>query len=151
MSAWRAALFVISLLLPAIPAAPSSAADTASESTCINCHLLLADKLQTPAAAFNDDVHKQAGLGCVGCHGGNPTGKEPEDAMDPVKGFRGVPATAQIPDLCGGCHRNAVLIKQYAPNLPTDQLPQYWTSVHGRRLKAGDTNAATCVSCHGAH
>jgi predicted CXXCH cytochrome family protein len=71
--------------------------------------------------------------------------------MNPDKGFRGKPAPLQIPELCGGCHQNASFTKQFAPNLPTDQLAQYWTSVHGQRVKAGDANAATCVSCHGAH
>lgn len=139
------------LALLALGAGPSSATDAASESTCVTCHLLLADKLEAPAAAFKDDRHNQAGLGCVSCHGGDPKGEQPQDAMDPAKGFRGVPATAQIPDLCGGCHQNVALIKQYAPNLATDQLSHYWTSMHGRLLKAGDANTATCVSCHGAH
>jgi hypothetical protein len=131
--------------------AAAHAADTESENTCLKCHLLLADQLQAPAAAFKSDVHNQSGLGCAGCHGGDPKADQPQDAMDPAKGFRSVPAAAQIPGLCGGCHQNAALIKQYAPNLATDQLSQYWTSVHGQRLKTGDTNAATCVSCHGAH
>src|SRR5512139_553909 len=152
MSARRVSRLGISLLvLLTILAAPSHAAETQEESTCVKCHLLLADQLQRPATAFKDDVHNQPGLGCVGCHGGDPTAEEAQDAMNPAKGFRGVPTPAQIPDLCGGCHQNASLTKQYAPNLPTDQLSQYWTSVHGRRLKNGDTDVATCVSCHGAH
>lgn len=138
------------LALVAVLAGAARAA-TEPESTCVKCHLLLADQLQAPATTFNNDMHNQPQLGCVGCHGGDPNAEQPQDAMDPAKGFRGVPAAAQIPDLCGGCHQNAALIKQYAPNLATDQLPQYWTSEHGQRLKEGDTNAATCVSCHGAH
>jgi len=35
--------------------------------------------------------------------------------------------------------------------LPTGQVQQYWTSVHGQRLKTGDHKVATCVGCHGAH
>jgi hypothetical protein len=144
-----AARLVVSVLSLLAVAAPPSAAE--SESTCVKCHLSLADQLQAPATAFTTDVHNQPGLGCVGCHGGDPKAEQPQDAMDTAKGFRGAPAAAQIPEFCGGCHEKAALIKQYAPNLPTDQLSQYRTSVHGKRLKAGDTNAATCVSCHGAH
>jgi len=117
----------------------------------MKCHLSLTEGLQTVAQAFKDDVHKQPRLGCPACHGGDPQAEEMQDAMNPDKGFRGTPAPLQVPKLCGGCHQNAAFIKQFAPNLPTDQLSQYWTSVHGQRIKAEDANAATCVSCHGAH
>ena len=32
-----------------------------------------------------------------------------------------------------------------------DQLSQYLTSVHGKRLKQGDSKVAACVDCHGVH
>jgi hypothetical protein len=36
--------------------------------------------------------------------------------------------------------------------LRTDQLARYWTSGHGKTLKAkGDENVAVCVDCHGTH
>jgi len=139
------------MALVALVAARSGAADEPPESTCMKCHLSLTDQLQAVAEAFKDDIHNQPRLGCPACHGGNPQAEEMQDAMDPEKGFRGTPAPLQIPDLCGGCHQDAAFIKQFAPNLPTDQLSQYWTSVHGQRIKTGDSNAATCVSCHRAH
>jgi hypothetical protein len=37
------------------------------------------------------------------------------------------------------------------PRLPTDQLAQYRTSVHGELLLNGNARVATCVSCHGTH
>jgi len=122
-----------------------------AENTCVQCHLLLADNLKAPAEAFENDVHNQARLGCAACHGGDPGAEQAQDSMDPAKGFRGVPKALEIPELCGSCHANAAFIKQFVPNLPTDQLAQYWTSVHGHKIKAGDTGAATCVSCHGTH
>lgn len=149
--AYRLAASVMSMALVALMAAPSRAADQPPGSTCIKCHLLLTDQLKAVAEAFKDDVHNQPRLGCPACHGGNPEAEDPMEAMDPDKGFRGKPAPLQVPELCGGCHQNASFIKQFAPNLPTDQLSQYWTSMHGQRIKAGDANAATCVSCHGAH
>jgi predicted CXXCH cytochrome family protein len=42
-------------------------------------------------------------------------------------------------------------MRRFDPKLPTDQLSQYWTSVHGQRLRKGDQKVATCVSCHGVH
>ncbi|MFI5398573.1 MAG: cytochrome c3 family protein [Candidatus Binatia bacterium] len=139
------------MALVVLMVARSRAADEPAESTCVKCHLLLPDNFKAPAEVFKDDIHNQSRLGCVGCHGGDPKGEQPQDAMDPAKGFRGAPKAPQIPDLCGGCHQNAAFVKQFAPNLPTDQLAQYWTSVHGQRIKAGDKNVATCASCHGAH
>jgi cytochrome c553 len=32
-----------------------------------------------------------------------------------------------------------------------DQLAQYLTSVHGKRLRQGDSKVAACVDCHGIH
>jgi predicted CXXCH cytochrome family protein len=42
-------------------------------------------------------------------------------------------------------------MRRYNPRLPTDQLAEFRTSVHGRRLAAGDDRVANCVSCHGVH
>ena len=42
-------------------------------------------------------------------------------------------------------------IRQFNPSLRTDQLDQYRTSVHGKRLAAGDTKVAVCTDCHSVH
>jgi predicted CXXCH cytochrome family protein len=42
-------------------------------------------------------------------------------------------------------------MRRFNPKLATDQLARYLTSVHGQKLRAGDTQVATCVSCHGIH
>jgi predicted CXXCH cytochrome family protein len=42
-------------------------------------------------------------------------------------------------------------MRQYNPSLRTDQLAQYKTSVHGKRLAGGDTKVAVCIDCHGVH
>jgi len=156
---FAAAVIAIGLLIvaPGAAAAGGGAAGRAkitvtSGGTCQGCHLGLGDaKLHDPAVGFNHDVHNRPGLGCVACHGGDPKAEDPEEAMSPRRGFRGVPKPSQIPKLCGSCHANSSFIKKFAPNLPTDQLAQYRTSVHGKRLAAGDTNVATCISCHGVH
>ena len=72
--------------------------------------------------------------------------------MDPAKGFIGKPRREQIPQLCGRCHSDAQFMKQYNPALRVDQVAEYATSVHGRRLRElGDPKVAVCVSCHPAH
>jgi hypothetical protein len=42
-------------------------------------------------------------------------------------------------------------MRQYNPSLRTDQLDQYHTSVHGKRLAAGDSKVAVCTDCHSVH
>jgi nitrate/TMAO reductase-like tetraheme cytochrome c subunit len=73
------------------------------------------------------------------------------NAMSPAKGFRGAPSKAQIPAFCGRCHSNPDYMRKYNPSLRTDQVTEYFTSVHGIRLKHGDTKVAVCVDCHSVH
>ncbi len=139
------AVLALTLSLALAPAA--RAADQ-----CIECHRALdEEELAAPARGFSEDVHNREGLGCAACHGGDPTAEDPEEAMDPARGFRGAPERGEIPRFCGACHADASFIKRFDPNLPTDQWSQYRTSVHGRRVAQGDGNAAVCTSCHGVH
>jgi cytochrome c3-like protein len=124
----------------------------AGKDNCAACHLETGDdRLAGPAKAFDDDIHKAKGFGCVACHGGDSreTGME---AMDRARGFIGKPKRQQIPQLCGRCHSDPQFMKQYNPALRVDQVAEYATSVHGRRLREfNDPNVAVCVSCHPAH
>lgn len=135
---------------PTVEPAPEVVAATPSTNSCIACHKLLSGDLQAPVLGMQHDIHAEKGLSCADCHGGDPTVMDPT-AMDPSKGFRGKPTHQQIPEFCGRCHANEAYMRRYDPKLPTDQLSQYWTSVHGQRLKMGDQKVATCVSCHGVH
>jgi hypothetical protein len=119
---------------------------------CAACHLEIGDdRLVKPAKSYPGDIHAAKGFGCVACHGGDAaeTGME---AMTPAKGYIGKPARQQIPTVCGRCHSDARFMKQYNPSLRVDQVAEYATSVHGRRLKdLNDPKVATCTSCHPAH
>jgi len=119
---------------------------------CSACHLEVGDdRLAKPVKTYADDIHRAKGFGCVACHGGdgNEAGME---AMDPAKGYIGKPARRQIAQVCGRCHADARFMKQYNPSLRVDQVTEYATSVHGRKLReADDPKVATCVSCHPAH
>ncbi|MFQ5790405.1 MAG: hypothetical protein ACE5JI_08020 [Acidobacteriota bacterium] len=126
-----------------------------AQDNCIDCHLELEDEiLSGPARAMRDDVHAQAGLSCASCHGGDPEAEIVDDdyepAMDPQKGFM-TPAPLEIPLFCGRCHADAGYMHRYDPNLAVDQVAQYWTSVHGQRLREGALDVAHCSSCHGSH
>lgn len=72
-------------------------------------------------------------------------------AKNSSKGYIGKPTVAQIPAFCGKCHSDPGLMKKFNPSLRVDQVQEYETSVHGKLLRTGDQNVATCVSCHGVH
>lgn len=140
------------ILLAAILTAPLGWA----QNNCVDCHRELEDDALTPpATAFEEDVHAAAGLTCASCHGGDPAANvddgEYERAMDPKKGYIGVPKRSDIPNMCGRCHSDPAYMHEYDPNVAVDQAAQYWTSVHGKKLRAGDEKVAECASCHQAH
>lgn len=117
--------------------------------TCTACHLRLEEEhLRRPAELFRTDVHAEAGFGCLECHG-NPEGT---GAPDPTAGFLSVPQKTEIPALCGRCHSDPELMRDYDPSLRVDQVTEYYTSIHGKRLReVGDPDVATCVDCHPTH
>jgi hypothetical protein len=128
------------------------AAAVEQNDSCVTCHVATGDaRLMRPVEAFRADVHAARGLSCVACHGGDP--QEPGmEAMDPAKGYIGIPQRQDLPQVCGHCHSDAQFMKRYNPALRVDQVSEYYTSAHGRRLKAfNDPQVATCVSCHPAH
>lgn len=133
------------LLALALLAAPAAA------DSCVRCHSTLEDKHPAILKAFARDIHKEKGLSCASCHGGDPKSDDMGESMDPAKGFVGVPTPQQVPQFCGKCHSDPAVMRRHNPSLPTDQEAKFKTSVHGRRLAAGDTAVATCASCHPAH
>ena len=139
------------IILLTVTSGLPAATQPLSES-CVSCHLELGDeRLAKPAKQLGEDIHAAKGFGCASCHGGDAkaTGME---AMDPAKGYIGKPERRDIPQLCGRCHADPRFMKRYNPSLRVDQVAEYQTSVHGRRLKElGDPKVATCASCHPAH
>jgi hypothetical protein len=79
---------------------------------------------------------------CTDCHGvhGIRNAKDSRSAVYPLN----------IPATCGRCHADAEYMHAY--NIPTDQIEQYQTSVHGKALlEKGDQAAPACNDCHGNH
>jgi nitrate/TMAO reductase-like tetraheme cytochrome c subunit len=121
-----------------------------AKESCVTCHSQLPGNFGKPAKLFSEDIHHQQGLSCADCHGGDPN--DPSmNAMSPAKGFRGAPAKAQVPAFCGRCHSDPNYMRKFNPSLRTDQMSEYFTSVHGKRLKQGDSKVAVCVDCHSVH
>jgi len=111
----------------------------------------LDEEYAIPAEIFPEDIHARNGFTCTDCHGGDPTTDDMDEAKDTETGFIGVPLPRQIPSMCEKCHSDPVIMQQYNPSIPVDQIAKYWTSEHGRGLSKGDKNVATCSSCHSIH
>ncbi len=115
---------------------------------CYTCHKEIE---LLPKDFSENDAHRHANLACSSCHGGDPNSDDQEIAMSPSKGFIGVPKKKDIPKFCGKCHSNIDFMRLYQPRIATDQVSQYYTSLHGKKLLQGDENVADCSSCHSAH
>ncbi len=119
---------------------------------CIECHQGIGDpRVTPPAEKFPQDIHLAKGILCQDCHGGDPKNFDPQGSMSPAKGFIGKPKHQAIPQLCGKCHSNAAYMKKFNPTIRVDQVQEYFSSVHGKKLREGDQKVATCISCHDVH
>jgi hypothetical protein len=117
--------------------------------SCVECHSQLEGPLGEPVQLMKNDIHGARGLSCVNCHGGDAAQDDPMRSMDPKKGFIARPNLKDVPAFCGRCHSNAEFIKGFNPSLRVDQEKEYFTSVHGKLLKTGDRNVATCIMASG--
>jgi len=115
---------------------------------CINCHI---EEEILPEDFNKNDIHLQSGLSCSGCHGGDPSKDDMDEAMDPEAGYIGLPSKKDIPQFCGKCHSDIKIMREYQPRIPVDQVDQYFTSIHGQKLKQDDQKVADCTNCHTGH
>ncbi len=107
-------------------------------------------------AKFKDSPHGRTLLenhddrapSCVSCHGvhGIRPAKDPQSKV----------YAQRVPETCGACHANSTIMAGFklpdGSPLPTNQLAEYRTSVHGRALLGrGDLGAPACNDCHGNH
>jgi len=122
----------------------SSSAIGMVTTSCESCHGALDQRKSEPVRLWERDIHREAGLGCHDCHGGDP--ESLESAMKRSSGFRGVPDKRGSVDLCAGCHSDTGRIPD--PTLSTDQADQYLSGSHGM---SGKENTPTCVTCHQSH
>jgi len=118
------------------------------EDHCISCHI---EDEVLPENFKDYDIHNQSGLGCSGCHGGDAAKEDMDEAMSEKSGFIGIPNKHQIPGICGKCHSDIEFMRQYQPRIATDQVEQYYTSFHGKKLLEGDKKVADCTNCHTSH
>lgn len=139
------------LLLAAFLGLSASFGYGQAKNSCLDCHSTLPDPIGVTQDKFSQDIHAQRGLTCVSCHGGDASSDDADQAMSRKAGWKGKVDRKQIPQLCGSCHSDPAYMRRYNPSLRTDQLSQYLTSVHGKRLAAGDNKVAVCTDCHSVH
>lgn len=94
------------------------------------------------------EKHDDRAPSCVSCHGlhGIRAAKDPQSTV-----YR-----QRVPETCGACHADRKIMAGFTradgSPLPTTQLAEYRTSVHGRALlDRGDLGAPACNTCHGNH
>jgi predicted CXXCH cytochrome family protein len=133
----------ITLLVLVVLVFPAKAADG-----CLDCHASLGD---TPSQLFQHDIHHVKGISCSGCHGGDATSSDMEQAMSRKAGFIGKPSGDSLSVVCARCHSDAGEMKRLHASVPVGQFELLQQSVHGRRAIDGRSRIAQCPTCHGAH
>jgi len=109
------------------------AANAQGASSCIDCHSRQKDKSGQVVTIFQTSVHKSAGVGCDGCHGGDSSQSDKTKAHSGH--FIARPDTNATLEMCGQCHR---------------QTLEFFK---GSRHVAARPNAPRldCAECHGVH
>jgi hypothetical protein len=134
--------FTFGSILIALFVAPSVNAQPA-ENGCIDCHqqsefFAQYPKLHEYYQQYLVSPHKQAGVTCDHCHGGNASSDSADSAHSGVLPMNNADSTLHYqkqPDTCGKCHRA--------------NRNQFVQSKHFAAL-SGQRAAPTCTTCHPA-
>jgi len=135
---------VVSVVLAVAGASPADA--SAGRNTCEECHsnpdfLVQNKKLYDYYQQWSVSVHRQEGVDCDDCHGGDSSAPTKEAAHGKGVGASS-PASGvyykNVPGTCGACH--------------TDILSGFRESHHYQHLAktAKADQGPTCVTCHGS-
>ena len=128
---------------------PNASQQTVNE--CLTCHFDNEDGNGEPAHLFKKDIHFNKGITCAGCHGGDPTKDDMDEAMDKNKGYIGVPSKAERYKVCIKCHSDSKKMKSFGSNIPTDQFEKLKGSINFTKSINASTPIADCITCHSVH
>jgi len=108
--------------------------------------------LAKPVELWKDSIHKQNGISCNNCHGGNPVLQD-VDAMGPGEGFVGAPTEEEVPQFCGKCHVAVMETYMKSPHWLTEKAKHpvcttCHTAHHQQRASLGLINEKDCSRCH---
>ncbi len=113
---------------------------------CGTCHKAVYSTYRTSVhgAALEDESNPDVPT-CVECHG-----------VHSVRGPRDTPYRNDSIAICGDCHANQTVMKEYG--ISTDVFDTYLDDFHGRTVNlflhqsnAAESNKAVCFDCHGIH
>ena len=121
---------------------PLAASQGIDNEACFACHSTAGLTTDLPSgeqlyltidrATYDSSVHGQQGYACVQCHTDISGFPHPEVTARTRRDF-----TLQKYTACTACHQ--------------DKYQATLDSVHQKALAAGNSNAAVCTDCHGAH
>ncbi len=127
---------------------------------CVECHSHSRGdlKLANHYADWHMSLHKEKGIGCEKCHGGDPAIKEQAKAHTGVLPLSN-PASSLHPknlaQTCGSCHReiaNAFVESKHYQNLKTAGLGPSCSTCHGHMasevIYTPEETSKLCASCH---
>ena len=109
---------------------------------CLACHGDAGDwgpdeqRLFVSEESLADDVHRQAGVSCRDCHGGDPAAANPTGAHAAASGFRD---PAELERACGECHHDA--------RVGVKRKGVHFTA--GEKDGTGRGSPMRCGVCHG--
>lgn len=126
----------------------AQAASPRNPDQCYVCHEGMGDKA---ALLFKSDIHYVNGVSCSGCHGGDATKEDQDEAMKKSAGFIGILSGDAISKACANCHADSVKMTGFKSKLPTSQFRLLENSVHGKNAIRGGQHILQCTTCHNAH
>ncbi len=123
---------------------------------CATCHQAEVDRYRRGVHGKLIAAGDRNAPSCQDCHGRHDTLEHavPEGATQLLKTLvRSSPTYSRnVPDLCGGCHREGGAAAQRYLGTEDHILERYAMSIHGKGLlESGLTVTAVCTDCHTAH
>jgi len=133
LRAVRLACLGLACLLGAAILVSSRRASAGADDNCVKCHSQSKGRAAEVVGIHRSSSHGRAGVGCDGCHGGDPA--ETDKAKAHSTNFTGKPDRVATLAVCGACH--------------DPQLAQFKTGKHFQDKQG--TPRLDCAECHGAH
>lgn len=135
-------------------AAPATAGEAAGqgEESCVRCHrdpdfLVTHPRLYQYFRDWEGSIHRQEGVTCSDCHGGNPDASSREAAHAGIFGESSPQSMvnyANVPTTCGSCHGDVE--EAYRKSAHAQHLTRARSDGKGRG--DGDKQGPSCVTCH---
>lgn len=132
------------------------------DNNCVQCHSRTSspEGMSNRYADWHLSVHKEKGIGCEKCHGGNPGIRDEKKAHQGVLPSSNTESRIHkqnLPETCGTCHREVVgsfVESTHYQKLKSSGLGPSCTTCHAHMASAvvtyPDEGAAYCAHCHNA-